>query len=80
MTENGNLGEPITDRFYEFHGWIKTQQPFPGTILASKPKSSGSHIVPEVPLFIRAFCECFEIFKNPKTLLRLRPMLHVYWC
>lgn len=38
------------------------------------------HIVPEVPLFIRAFCECFEIFKNPKTLLRLRPMLHVYWC
>jgi len=56
MTENGNLGEPITGRFYEFHGWIKTQQPFPETILASKPKSSGSHIVPEVLLFIRAFC------------------------
>jgi hypothetical protein len=40
MTENGNLGEPITGRFYEytalltpegeFRGWIKTRQPFPG--------------------------------------------------
>ena len=36
MTENGNLGEPITGRFYEhtalltpegeFRGWIKTRQ------------------------------------------------------
>lgn len=38
------------------------------------------HIVPEAPLFIRAFCECFEIFKAPKTIWRLRPMLYTYWC
>jgi hypothetical protein len=37
------------------------------------------HIVPEVPLFIRAFCECFNIFREERIIQRLRPMLYTYW-
>ena len=37
------------------------------------------HLVPEVPTFIRAFCDCFQIFKQPHTVNYLRPMLFTYW-
>ena len=54
---------------------LKPGNPF----LVDNPVQWQRHIVPEVPLFIRAFCECFEIFKDPKTVQRLRPMLYTYW-
>jgi hypothetical protein len=54
---------------------LKSGNPF----LVDNPVQWQRHIVPEVPLFIRAFCECFEIFKDPKTVQRLRPMLYTYW-
>jgi len=37
------------------------------------------HIVPKLPSFISLFCDCFEIFRNPLTKYRLRPMIFTYW-
>lgn len=37
------------------------------------------YIVPKLPPFIELFCDCFKIFKNPKTKYRLRPMIFTYW-
>jgi hypothetical protein len=37
------------------------------------------HVVPKLPYFIDFFCDCFNIFKDPKTKYRLRPMIFTYW-
>ena len=37
-------------------------------------------IVPAIPSSIRAFCEVMEVFKNPMTVYRLKPMIYTYWC
>lgn len=38
------------------------------------------HIVPQLPPFISIFCDAFNVFKNPMTKYRLRPMILTYWC
>jgi len=37
------------------------------------------NIAPYVPDVVRAFCEFTNIFIDPDTILKLRPMLMVYW-
>lgn len=37
-------------------------------------------VVPEVPSLIVNFCEFMDIFKNPLTVYRLRPMIYTFWC
>jgi len=36
-------------------------------------------IVPEIPLVVSDICEFFEVFKDRKTKLQLRPVLATYW-
>jgi hypothetical protein len=36
-------------------------------------------IVPEPPYIIRLFCEAANVFKNPLTVYRLKPMVVSYW-
>jgi len=38
------------------------------------------NIVPKVPAAIEIFCECLEVFKNPTTVYRLKPMIYTFWC
>jgi hypothetical protein len=36
-------------------------------------------VVPYVPLSVRLLCEYVGVFKDPKTVLSLRPMIYSYW-
>jgi hypothetical protein len=37
-------------------------------------------IVPMIPISLRIFFETFNVFENPLTMYRLRPIIYKFWC
>jgi hypothetical protein len=83
---NRNTGERIRCSSLERH--LITERLKQGEVIKLKDNNEFGlktlvewqrYIVPKLPPFIEIFCDCFNIFKNPLTKYRLRPMIYTYW-